>query len=141
MSKLPSTTRSLPITLIRARESVMTPIREMLSETGLTEQQWRVLRVLEEFGPQDATQLAGRAGLMAPSLTRMVQTMQKAGTLTTVQDADDRRRQIVSITPAGAAIIDTHRDKAMSIAAGYRARLGDDRFEQLLDLLEQLIES
>ena len=28
----------------------MTPIRDMLSETGITEQQWRVLRVLSEFG-------------------------------------------------------------------------------------------
>ena len=41
---LPSTSRSLPIALIRAREGVMAPIREMLAETGITEQQWRVLR-------------------------------------------------------------------------------------------------
>ncbi|HAY90391.1 MAG TPA: MarR family transcriptional regulator, partial [Rhodobacteraceae bacterium] len=31
MKQLPSTKRSLPIALIRARENVMTPIRQMLS--------------------------------------------------------------------------------------------------------------
>ena len=58
---LPPTDQSLPIALLRARERLMIPIREALQVTGLTEQQWRLLRVLEEFGPQDATKLAERA--------------------------------------------------------------------------------
>ena len=62
-TKLPSTSRSLPIALIRAREGVMTPIRDMLAETGMTEQQWRVLRVLDEFGRMDTKTLADRACL------------------------------------------------------------------------------
>ena len=33
----------------------MAPIRDMLRASGLTEQQWRVLRILSEFGPQDLT--------------------------------------------------------------------------------------
>ena len=69
--KLPPTTRSLPIALMRARESVMAPIRDMLSETGLSEQQWRVLRVLAEQGEMDSHSLAERACLLFPSLTRM----------------------------------------------------------------------
>ena len=36
----------LPIALMRAREQVMAPIRNMLADSGITEQQWRVLRVL-----------------------------------------------------------------------------------------------
>ncbi|MCR9055691.1 MAG: hypothetical protein NXI02_00005, partial [Rhodobacteraceae bacterium] len=68
---LPSTKRSVPIALIRAREKVMGPIREMLSDCGITEQQWRILRVLEEFGPQDASSLAERACLLLPSQTRI----------------------------------------------------------------------
>ena len=53
--ELPSIARSLPIALLRAREKVMAPFREMLSRTDITEQQWRVLRILSEFGPQDST--------------------------------------------------------------------------------------
>ncbi|MBT7906778.1 MAG: MarR family transcriptional regulator, partial [Marinovum sp.] len=58
---LPPNSRSLPIALIRAREGVMLPIRQMLSETGITEQQWRVLRVLAEYGVMDAKTLADRS--------------------------------------------------------------------------------
>ena len=76
---LPSTKRSIPIALIRAREKVMTPIREMLADSGITEQQWRILRVLEEFGPQDASTLAERACLLLPSQTRIVQTLSGKG--------------------------------------------------------------
>ena len=54
---LPSTQRSLAFALLRAREKVMTPIRAMLAEAGITEQQWRVLRVLDEFGPLEASKV------------------------------------------------------------------------------------
>ena len=48
---LPPVQRSLPIALLRARERLMPPIREMLIRSGITEQQWRILRALEEAGP------------------------------------------------------------------------------------------
>ena len=38
--------RSLPMALLRARESVMVRFRPMLRAHGLTEQQWRVLRAM-----------------------------------------------------------------------------------------------
>ena len=53
----------------------MTPIRQMLSESGLTEQQWRVLRVLDEHGALEPSQLAKHAALLLPSQTRIVQSM------------------------------------------------------------------
>ena len=49
-AKLRRTSRSLPIALLRARETVMAPIREMLAESDINEQKWRVLRVLDEVG-------------------------------------------------------------------------------------------
>lgn len=138
MSKLPTTARSLPISLIRAREGVMAPIREMLSETGITEQQWRVLRVLKEHGPMDSTTLADRASLLFPSLTRITQTMRKKGLLTQTRDEHDRRRQMIEITPAGVTIIDDNMDQASQIVAQFKATLGEAQYEQLLDLLALL---
>ncbi|MGM3243097.1 hypothetical protein ACS2VP_27140, partial [Bacillus cereus group sp. Bc237] len=38
--------RSLPMALLRSRESVMVRFRPMLRAHGLTEQQWRVLRAM-----------------------------------------------------------------------------------------------
>ena len=38
--------RSLPMSLLRAREAVMRQFRPSLRNHGLTEQQWRILRAL-----------------------------------------------------------------------------------------------
>lgn len=138
MSHLPSTTRSLPIALIRAREGVMAPIREMLAETGITEQQWRVLRVLAEFGRQDTKTLAERACLLFPSLTRILLTLRDKGLITQTRDNVDRRRQFIDITAAGQQIIDDRVDRAAAIVEGFKATLGAQDYETLLDLLARL---
>ena len=135
---LPSTNRSLPIALIRAREGIMSPIREMLSVTGITEQQWRVLRVLEEFGRMDTKTLADRSSLLLPSLTRIVATMRQKGLVTQTRDDKDRRRQFIEITNAGQAIIDDHSLQAADIVAFFKKKLGQDDYETLLDLLTRL---
>ena len=57
----PATSRSLPIALLRAREAVMGNFRPMLADFDVTEQQWRVMRVLSEAGRLDASDLAARA--------------------------------------------------------------------------------
>ena len=137
-AKLPSTSRSLPIALIRAREGVMAPIRDMLAETGITEQQWRVLRVLSEYGMLDTSTLANRASLLFPSLTRIATTMRNKGLITQTRDDVDRRRQFIGITEAGQKIIDDYADQSAQIVAEFRATLGDAQYEQLLDLLGQL---
>lgn len=135
---LPSTARSLPIALIRAREGVMAPIREMLSETGITEQQWRVLRVLDEFGRMDTKTLADRSSLLFPSLTRIASTLRDKGLVTQRRDDRDRRRQFVEITAGGQKIIDDHSLQAATIAASFKEVLGDQDYETLLDLLGRL---
>lgn len=136
--KLPSTARSLPIALIRAREGVMIPIREMLSETGITEQQWRVLRVLSEFGTLDTKTLADRSSLLFPSLTRIATTLRKKGLITQTRDDTDRRRQFIDITAEGQQIIDDNTEQAASIVAGFKRTLGNKDYNTLLDLLSKL---
>lgn len=134
--KLPSTKRSIPIALIRAREKVMGPIRVMLADTGITEQQWRILRVLEENGPLDASTLADRACLLLPSQTRIVQTLCEKGLVTRNADDKDRRKQTVAITEAGSAIIYENLDEAMAIVAHMEKVIGREKLNQLLDILD-----
>ena len=45
----------------------MGPIREMLTKSGISEQKWRVLRVLDEMGPVEQTAIAEAACLLLPS--------------------------------------------------------------------------
>jgi len=116
----------------------MSPIRDMLSETGITEQQWRVLRVLSEYGSLDTTTLADRASLLFPSLTRIATTMRNKGLITQTRDEVDRRRQFIAITEAGQKIIDDRAAQAAQIVADFQSTLGDDNYETLLDLLALL---
>ena len=137
-TSLPSTGRSLPIALIRARVGVMSPIRDILSETGITEQQWRVLRVLAEFGRMDTKTLADRSSLLFPSLTRIAATLRHKGFVKQTRDDKDRRRQFIEITETGQKIIDMYSPMAAEIVTGFKETLGEEDYEILLDLLTRL---
>ncbi|SHJ55332.1 transcriptional regulator, MarR family [Shimia gijangensis] len=138
--KNPSTTKSLPIALLRARERVMWPIRDMLANAGVTEQQWRVLRVLDEEGPMDPTSIAERAVLLLPSLTRILHKLESKGLITRKRDTTDRRRQIITATAEGRGIIAANMDTSRSILSKLREDLGEERHDQLIALLVDLTE-
>lgn len=130
--------RSLPIALLRARETVMGPIRDMLSESGVNEQKWRVLRVLQENGPMELSHVAAEACLMQSSLTRMLRPLEDEGLVARHTPPDDRRKTVLAITQAGEALVQAHAPESAAILARIEARFGADRMEQLLDLLETL---
>lgn len=135
---LRQTNRSLPIALLRARETVMGPVRDMLADTGVNEQKWRVLRVLEEGGAQDQNTIAKKACLLLPSLTRILRAMESDALISRAEDPADRRRSIVQIEDAGRSILQERGAQAAALVAQLRAQYGEEKFEQLLDLLEDL---
>ncbi len=139
--RLPPTDQSLPIALLRAREAVMAPIRGMLAASGVTEQQWRVLRVLAEHGPLDASTVAERASLLFPSLTRTANAMRQRGLISQVQDQTDRRRQLLDITAKGRQVIEDNLQEAVAISQHYKMHLGAARYADLLSLLQALAAS
>ncbi|OIQ34900.1 MAG: homoprotocatechuate degradation operon regulator, HpaR [Roseobacter sp. MedPE-SWchi] len=139
-NRLPSTARSLPIALLRARERVMGPIRKLLSDVDLTEQQWRVLRVVQESDGIDPTEIADQACLLLPSLTRILQKLDEKGLISRERDKVDRRRQIIRITAAGEKIIEANIAASIAIVERTREKMGEERYEALLDLLNDLDE-
>lgn len=134
----PLTHRSLPIALLRAREKVMGPIRHMLANAGVTEQQWRVLRVLEERGVLDPTEIAEHSCLLLPSLTRILQTLEGKAMIARQPHPTDRRKQQVQITDTGRQLILDNLHESQRLNAWLKTSLGDEKLEQLLDLLNEL---
>jgi homoprotocatechuate degradation regulator HpaR len=130
--------RSLPIALLRARETVMGPLRHMLATSGVNEQKWRVLRVLQEKGPQELSQVASEAVLLLSSLTRMVGPMVEEGLISRTTPPEDRRKTIVAITPSGLDLVQAHAAQSAAILGRIEAEFGKARLEKLLDLLEDL---
>lgn len=133
---LARTQRTLPIALLRAREAVMDRFRPMLSANNVTEQQWRVMRVLHESGETDAGRLADRACVMAPSLSRILRTLENRGFLQLRKDADDARRSLAALTPAGRSFLQTLTPHSVAIYEQIETALGKEQIETLLDLLE-----
>ena len=132
------TRRSLPIALLRARESIMAKFRPMLARHDINEQQWRVIRVLGEHGELDASQLAERALVLGPSLTRMIKTLEKSKLVAKRSDKSDGRRTIISITAKAKALIKEVTPESAAIYKEIEQKFGAEQMEQLLDLLESL---
>ncbi|HEY1228042.1 MAG TPA: homoprotocatechuate degradation operon regulator HpaR, partial [Ramlibacter sp.] len=62
------THRNLPRLLLQAREAVLAHTRPSLREHQLSDQQWRVLRVLGEHGAVETGRVAREAFILGPSL-------------------------------------------------------------------------
>jgi homoprotocatechuate degradation regulator HpaR len=132
------TRRSLPIALLRARESVMSKFRPMLNRHDLNEQQWRVIRMLGEHGELDASQLAEKALVLAPSLTRMLKSLKARKLIKQRVDKDDKRRSLISITPEAQRVIGEVTPESAAIYAELESKIGVDQINNLLDMLELL---
>ena len=139
--ELAETRRTLPIALLRAREAVMERFRPMLSAHDVTEQQWRVLRVLQEAGETDATQLAAAACLLPPSLTRMARSLEARGFIAQRKDPDDGRRSLIALTEAGKAFLRAVSPESVAIYARIEAQIGQERIAHLLDELGALLDA
>lgn len=137
-TSLGPTSRSLPIALLRARERIMVPIREMLQQSGISEQQWRILRVVDEAREMEQTAIAQAACLQLPSLTRILRSMENDGLVARKTDAADRRRTLVSVTLAGRALIAKHRERNADIFSTIETEFGRQKLDLLLDLLDEL---
>lgn len=136
-----SQSRNVPIALQRAREAVMSHFRPLLAERGFTEQQWRVMRVLDEEGAMDASELAKKSVLLLPSLTRILRTLEDGSWITRVKDAGDRRRSEVSLSPAGRKAIQDAIPSTRAAYAAIEAEFGKENMVLLLDLLDRLSKS
>ncbi|MFZ5739953.1 MAG: homoprotocatechuate degradation operon regulator HpaR [Pseudomonadota bacterium] len=130
--------RSLPMLLLRGREAVMRHFRPLLRAHGLSEQQWRILRVLAAAEAIEVTELAERAFLLGPSLSRMLRDLEARKLLARKLVKDDQRRSTVSITAKGLKLIETVAPFSEAIYAEITRRTGGDRLAELQDLLRAL---
>lgn len=136
-----NTRRSLPIALLRAREAVMAHFRPMLAAHDLTEQQWRVIRILGENGMVDASEVAERTFILAPSLTRMIKTLEERGLIEKDKDEADGRRVLLRIAPAGLAVINEVTPESRAIYEALERKFGVEKIDLLLDLLGELADT
>jgi homoprotocatechuate degradation regulator HpaR len=136
--KMTPTRTSLPISLLRAREVIMESVRPMLAAHDITEQQWRVLRVVSEEGTADATTVADRACLLAPSLTRILRTLTAKGHVEVFKDPKDGRRSMMHLTDHGKDFMAKVAPESQEIFADLRGIVGEERWEALTTILSEI---
>lgn len=132
--------RNLPRLLLQAREAVMAHTRPGLREHGLSDQQWRVLRVLGEHGVVETGRVAREAFILGPSLTGVLSRMERDGLIQRERDPADQRRTVVQATPQGRAMVDKLSHTIEAHYAWMEKSLGKQKLAQLYALLDAVIE-
>ena len=130
--------RSLPMSLLRAREAVMRQFRPSLRNHGLTEQQWRILRALTAVDTIEVTELARVAFLLGPSLSRILRDLEARDLIERRTAKADLRRGVVSISPKGLKLIEAVAPTSEAIYAEITSRYGARKLAELQDMLGEL---
>ena len=130
--------RSLPMSLLRAREAVMRQFRPSLRNHGLTEQQWRILRALTAVDAIEVTELARVAFLLGPSLSRILRDLEARDLIERRTAKADLRRGVVSISAKGLKLIEAVAPTSEAIYAEITSRYGARKLAELQDMLAAL---
>jgi homoprotocatechuate degradation regulator HpaR len=131
--------RNLPLLMLQARERVIGRFRPLLHAHGLTEQQWRILRVLADMGTLEPRQIGELCRLSSPSLAGVLARMEEINLVKRERIARDQRRVRVSLTPRSRALAARMAPPIDAIYAAIEAELGAKAIQQLYTALDTLI--
>ena len=130
---------SLPMVLLRARESAMRQFRPVLADHDLTEQQWRVLRALGSAAePIEVGMLVDRTSLLAPSLSRILVNLEERCLIDRQTAAHDLRRAEISLSDVGTKLVATIAPESEAVYTRIEERFGSTRLHALINELTDL---
>lgn len=138
--------RHAPETLITFRVSVLSQVLARLVDTsvgqdlGLSSRQWRVLVMLNRLGPSTSGAVARMASLDHSQVSRASFELAAKGLVEQAGDPADRRRQVLSLTPAGVAVLRQGLGGSQERERRLRARLGEADYAALGRALAALTE-
>jgi len=130
--------QSLTLTLLQAREAAMSFFRPSLNEHGLTEQQWRVIRILSQYDELEIYQLAELACILKPSMTGVLVRMEAAGMIHRRKAEQDQRRVLVTLAEKGKAMFESMSQCMEGNYQRLQDQLGEEKLQTLLGLLDEL---
>jgi homoprotocatechuate degradation regulator HpaR len=116
--------------------------RPSLRAHGLSDQQWRVLRVLGEHAHDSGVEtgrVAKDAFLLGPSLTGVLTRMERDGLIERQRCPQDARRTVVRATAVGLAKVQALSRSIEAHYAWMEGQLGKTVLHDLYALLDQVI--
>jgi DNA-binding MarR family transcriptional regulator len=107
-------------------------------DSSLTPTQWAALVKLAETGPCSQNQLGRITAMDVATIKGVIDRLTARGLTETSADPLDGRRLVVSLSPAGQALVDKTLPTAIAISDATLAPLSDKERETLLALLARL---
>jgi homoprotocatechuate degradation regulator HpaR len=130
--------RNLPLLLLQAREQVIARFRPVLNAHGITEQQWRIVRVLLDLGPLEPRQIGELCRISSPSMAGVLARMEELGLVARKRLDHDQRRQRVSLTRRSRALAARMAPQIEAVYRHIEELIGSEfsgRFYRILDEL------
>lgn len=129
---------SITLALLEAREALMTHFRPALHDVGLTEQQWRIIRILAQYDELESTHLAEKACILKPSLTGIIRRLSEMGLVTRRRGDFDQRIVFITLTQKGEEIFKKMSVEMENKYQNINQKIGDEKIEKLLELLKDV---
>ena len=111
---------------------------QLLDQPGVRTD-FAVLAALEEYGPLSQAELGRRLGLDRKDVNGVLDRLQHSSHVDRQADADDRRRNIVTLTPSGRRHLDELEHQLDAVQDQLLAPLTPAERQQLIQLLQQLL--
>ncbi len=129
---------SLTLTLLQAREATMSFFRPALNAQDLTEQQWRVIRILRQQGELESHQLAHLACILKPSMSGVLKRLERDGLVSRRKSTEDQRRIFISLTVQGHQCFLEMSEQMERNYQEIQRQFGEEKLDQLMGLLNEL---
>ena len=130
--------RSLPMMLYQALDALLPKFRRIFNEYGLTEQQWRILRVLWEHKKIALGKLSDLTLIPSPSLVGIVDRLEFSGFITRDRSKKDRRVVYVLATKKGREMEKKVMPRVLDTYNEIRESFEPDEWDQLIDSLKKI---
>lgn len=129
---------TLNILLVQARDAVVSYYRPVLNQAGITEQQWRIIRLLSQHGTLDFQELSQQTSILRPSLMGILTRLEKLELVMRLKPASDQRRVFLKLTENGLQLF----ERISALMDEQTKQLENDfsskKLQQLENLLKQL---
>ena len=138
------TTPSLDLA-VRLRLAITRTSRRLRQEAGpgLSPTLTAALATVDRHGPLTPSELASRERVQRPTATRLVARLAELGYVQRAADPLDRRSALLSVTPAGSALLEEMRGRKTAYLAQRIERLDPEEraaLDRAAAILERLLE-
>ncbi len=130
------------VSVMRTAALLQRHLSQAVEPSGITRQQYNVLRILRGAGDKGLPTLAIRDRRVeeAPGITRLIDRLEHAGLVTRERCSPDRRQVLCHITASGLALLERLEPRVDAAVDEVTDRLSEQQRQELVLLLDSLRE-